>query len=148
MTLIFFYFQARVFLVVLLEVTFFLLPYFLPSMKFSYMYFAITIQNTLKWIQNSWILSLFLSFFLSVFSLYMKFPYILTLITKNTLKWIKNILSFLSLLSIFYPIFSLSLSLSLSLISLLSLLCFIFILGNKVLMWHSNQEWHFFTRIR
>ena len=133
--------------------------FFPPTIHSSYppWNFLIFCNNYTKYIKmNSNFLSslslflslsfLSLSFSLSLFSLYMKFPYILTLITKNTLKWIKNILSFLSLLSIFYPIFSLSLSLSL--ISLLSLLCFIFILGNKVLMWHSNQEWHFFTRIR
>ena len=99
------------------------------------LYFAITTQNTLKWIQISWALSLYfslslsflsLSFSLSLFSLYMKFPYILTLITKNTLKWIKNILSFLSLLSIFYPIFSLSLSLSLSYFSFISPLFYLY----------------------
>ena len=119
MTLNFFLFSSMSFLGT--SKSYFFPPTILLTLHEISLYFAITTQNTLKWIQNSRAFSL--SFFLSLFSLCMKFPYILTLITKNTLKmnWKHSLfLSPLSLLSILIPIFFLS---YLYFIYLLSLSC-------------------------
>ena len=123
MTLNFFLFSSTSFLGT--SRSYFFPPTILLTLHEIYLYFAITTQNTLKWIQNSWALSLFLSL-LSIheISLYLNINY--KKYIENELKTFS--LSLSSISSIYLYPYLLSL-LSLFYLSSLSLLCFIFYLS-------------------